>query len=456
MQRPKKKMTSLAERGLLLAIDHHPEIVDSDGVPGVDFVISRSPRKRPPKDGYWYDPIEAILMLPTGRLRIVYDEQSFEPGYRPAEDETYLLEFPPGFYKLSFFTRVFDSEYPGAKNMSVPDLAVFMTPSELLQHKFRGATATVPIFPPDQQTDPLGRRLPGKTDFEYKPGNFEKQIKKGFFQSQVRVGPSGLVQLPMQAKDRKKFGYTPGTTAELTLENKQSHQTLHVLIAPEQGFDPSSFPQLNQLKRKFDNLFRAELAGDTVVLLPLKESRKSTLTLNIGDQFEGSLTLLTQPEIPQQTKAKDSKHVFTVNKKLGDVTPAFSTLMDLLANAKCWTVALLFDLRGTSHIGAIDVWPPDEYEDRKGRMVKTSADIMAVWAKAKGKSTQETQKKFRGYPDGVLRAFKWIHSQAKKEKIWMNQIELKIETTRNQKVDRRAAKKLMKEVISELFVESNP
>ena len=128
--------------------------------------------------------------------------------------------------------------------------------------------------------------------------------------------------------------------------------------------------------------------------------------------------------------------------------------MDLLANSKSWTVALLFDLRGTSHIGAIDVWPPDEYEDRKGRTVKTSADIMAVWAKAKGKSTQETEKKFRGYPDGVLRAFKWIHSQAKKGKIWMNQMELKIETSRKQKVDRRTAKKLMKEVITEFFVEA--
>lgn len=446
-QTSKNQLTTLASKGWLVGIDHEPEIVDSDGVPGVDFVTCRSLRKKPPKDGFWYDPIEAVLSLPSGKLCVAYDETIFARG---ALGETECLKFLPGFYKLSVFTRVFDSAFPGGEKMEIPDLAIYLKKSELLQHPFRPTAATVPIHPPEQDLAKLKRRIYGVPDPPDQKPSFK--VKQGRCETTINyVDSIGMLQIVMKPKDRKRFGFEEGRVTVLTIGEGKTRQSLHVIIAPEKGFDPKTWPGIDRLKRKVDNLAHTRVAGDHVFFEIIKESRKNPLDLKPGLQTAAVLELTDTEYIDAKSSSKKANKSSAVAKKFQIDKKLLCGFVNQLEKADSWTLAFLFDRKGASFLGAICIHPPQELTSRSGKKETLAAGITAAWGKFRG--GDEVEKTFRGYPDGIERALKWVHQQAINCQFSVNRTELEINAPRKYKIDRHQAKRDAKQLGIEVFTD---
>lgn len=444
------KLLKLAGEGKLLGIQHEYEIIDGDGVPGVDFLVVKSQRKRPPATGHWYDPVNTQLDLPSGRLRVLYDETAFE---RKSLEESYLIEMNPGFYKLSVFTRVYEAEYPGAARAAAPDLAVYLTNSRRPSKPAMPTKPLVPIHPPEQDIKALFRKVRGLPPLQESKTE-SQHLADGVYQAEVwRAEPQGVLAMSMTEKDLEKFGYEPGRLVELRFGKGNSEQSLHVVLAPQRGFDPAAWPGLDKDKRKVDNLSWTLVADDKMYFLPIKESRKKPLKIEPGLQTVGRLIPVDQPAVNTKPSAANSKDATSVSKTPGTSGKAFDKLVQQLEVADSWTMACLVEKNGISFIGAVNVFPAKILTDPRGRKVKMAAEISATWAQVQGSRVgQETEKNFRGYPAGIQRAFKWVHTQARGGMIWLNRFELKLEVPRGQKVDRRAARSAAKQAWHDMFV----
>lgn len=452
-----KRMETLASKGWLVALDHEPEIVDADGVPGLDLVVSRSLRKQPPRVGLWYDRMEAVLALPTGQLSVAYDRALFtgEPAeVEPFEIETIALS--PGFYRLSIFTRVYPSEFPCGRYELPPDLAIYVTKEKLQQRRFRPAGPTVSIYPDNQDLEKIQRKLHGVP--EPKPIKPKAaKVAAGIFEGNAIYSPLvDSLQIPMTDAQQTKFGFQVGAIVEVSFGDASQQQTFHAIIAPKKGFHPKSWAGIDKLKRKFTNLAYTAVSEGQIYFPIIKASRKSPLEFSQGVIQPATMRLLSDSSLAVKPDAKTAKQAKAVRTSLRQPIEALESLVQCLENADNWSLALLFERRKRSYVAAVSVHPPQEYTDRKGRLQTTAAGIDASWGRLQGTSTTNEQlKSFRGYPAAVFRALRWIHHQAQGSVIWTDQFQLEINAPRRAKVDRRRARQLAKQVMHDAFVDAN-
>lgn len=144
LEKPKKAFQTVckwASEGMWCAIESHPEIVDGDGVPGLDLIFDKDPGI--PDVGSWTLVGVQLLNLPSGRLKIVYEPEFFEDWYQdefPTYDFTdrklesfkngeyldatsYLLNVEPGSYSIHAYVADFADDSRDGRHA---DLAIFL------------------------------------------------------------------------------------------------------------------------------------------------------------------------------------------------------------------------------------------------------------------------------------------------------------------------------------------
>ncbi len=280
---------------------------------------------------------------------MVYDESCFFNELEAAA----TIKVSPGFYRLSIFTRVSDSEFPGSDKMKPPDLAIYMTKSELLQYRFRPIAPTIPICPPEQDLPKLKRKIHGVP--EPTTSKLATETSPGRFKGRVMYSDAfGMLAVTMKASERKRFGFQTGKLIEISFGSRKEKQQIHAIIAPEKGFDPVSWPNINRLKRKYPNLAQTLVVNDSVFFSLIKESRKQPLHLQPGFESNATMKLLESEVVETKPSAKSSDKTVMVCEKFPADLTELDELIHLLDVAQHWTLAFLFERRRISYIGAIN------------------------------------------------------------------------------------------------------
>jgi len=464
-QSPKAKFEKLcgwAGEGRWMAIASHPEILDSDGVPGLDIVIAADVRQEPPEQGFWFDPLIRYLDLPSGTMRVVYDEQCLRAELEADEacecrinssadedlrnDEysqsgSYLVGCPPGFYRAVIFTRLYDVEYPDRG--AAPDLAIFLTRCRKPK-RTNSKQTLVPIHPPDRDVNALRRRASGLPPLSSSTKHQKPTLlKDGSFRGKLTNNEMLGFVLDMPQKLQQPFGFEAGQLVSIEMVEPR-RQSFQGLLTHSSVIDPTVWELVERLKRKAANFAMVQSCGDSVKIEMIKESRKTPLDLPDGETTVATMKLLPpdpatgQPsKVPNKQSAVGHPKAVQIPKRVGQPGPCVEALVPMIEVCEEWTQACLFEVNGQTLIGAIQVFPPQRLYDDVTLPAKIHASIGIVQG---GLTAEETPKQFRGFPDGIARAFKWVARHVKGGWLWTNRFELDVQKQRGKKLDRKAAK----------------
>ena len=438
-KKPSKHNANLARwarEGKLLVIDSHPEIADGDGVPNLDLVLANPKLNSPPKEGVWYDPINRWIDLPSGVLRIEYDDSFAEKRIRTIlskqevedwddEAESYLVHIKPGFYRASIFTRFMDDK---TDDEEVPELAVYLTQCQRPK-QFELVPICVPIHPADQDVYALTRKAAGlgplsKRIREHQP----KLLKNGAFRGRLVNHEIFDLVLEMPVECQSAFGLQAGQLVRILMQGDSAE--LHAAVAPKQGFCPTVWDELKKIKRASPNFATLHLSNNLVRLEMMKRSRNQPFELpehemalftmtHINDETSGS-----PKQVPLSSSNQGQANTVTVPRNLGQPGDYFNKLIPMIELCDSWTQAILFEVKGQLLVGAVKVFPPKLITDVNGKQVSMAAEITGTIGVIQGENiVDENPKSFRGFPDGVARAMKWIAKNAKGGRLWTNRFE---------------------------------
>ncbi|MFK7768425.1 MAG: hypothetical protein AB8B55_14485 [Mariniblastus sp.] len=177
-------LSTWAGDGRWMAIESLPCILDDDAVPGLDIVIlssdllhllEKAKKEGPVKDA-WFDPVTQYLDIPSGILRVVYEDDFFSNDYdqnknlkliESPEDElvrhrefsdsaSYLVSCTPGFYRAYVFTRFQDETSEYEPDEGSPDVVVYLEPTEK-PLSFSNSCPLIPNHPVTQDLDAIRR-----------------------------------------------------------------------------------------------------------------------------------------------------------------------------------------------------------------------------------------------------------------------------------------------------------
>lgn len=283
---PKKdfdKLRRWAGQGSWLAIESHPEILDSDGVPGLDLVVRSKPRGsvvRPPaapKSGIWHEPATGFLDLPTGELIVAYEPEFFDPGYLsecPTFDATdresqqfenrdfigassFLLQLKPGFYLVHTFTRDFwaDSDRP----VTSADLAVYLTPVTK-PDSFNMSEPVLPYRVPDPKPKPQSVTVASDASREKPPK--PKLLTDHSFSAHFLAcfADGGGMDLPRKVRDKLKL--RAGLVATLEFAGL----SVKGLIASSRYPRPEEWQSYNSALREHGELATLEIRNEALIV----------------------------------------------------------------------------------------------------------------------------------------------------------------------------------------------
>ena len=147
LKKPKKAFDTLCQwskQGAWCAVESHPEIADADGVPGLDLIIGQD-HQMPEEEGWFFSGTQ-VLSLPSGQLKIAYEQEFFEEWYgdefpvcdfsdpktESFENEefvnatNYLLNVEPGTYALHIYTLDYSKKNGDGRRA---DLVVYLNRS---------------------------------------------------------------------------------------------------------------------------------------------------------------------------------------------------------------------------------------------------------------------------------------------------------------------------------------
>lgn len=457
-------LSQWAGAGKWLAVASDPEILDADGVPNLDLVFTKTVQNSPPEMGFWFDPLVRLLDVPSGMIRVVYDEGALNSGdlaeageftihssadedlrdHDYAESGSYLIPCEPGFYQASIFTGYIDDAC--ADEDAPPELAIFLTPVRKPK-KLKPVPPLVPIHSPEQDVYSVQRRALGLPPLSKKVRDHQpKLMKNGSFRGKlIQHELLGLV-LDMPQELQQQFGFEPGQIVTIDIDEPEP-ASLHGILSSSAGINPTVWELVDQQKRKADNFAVCTSRGDRVFVELIKQSSKSPFEL-----VEGDMTLATMKhvaaeadagkpaKVPTKQSAVGHRKAMEIPKRVGQPGPCVEALFPLMEVCQSWTQACLFEVDGKTLIGAVQVFPPQRLVNRLGEEVTMAAEIHATIGTVEGGVTvHEEPRKFRGFPQGVERAFKWVAAQAKGGWLWTNRFELTLERQHGQKLDRKTA-----------------
>ena len=428
-----------------MAIESDPEIIDSDGVPGLDIVFRRKskstklPNVKPPKEGYWYDPVTQYLDLPTGKLCVVLESEFFEDGFEPEappfeittqDDEDladrdyesascYIINCKPGFYHATAFSYFSDWDYPDAESRA--DLVVYLTPITK-PNSFKMSAAVLPVYPKGQDLDKLKRATLG-----LKPRKPLKPAMKGkAFVADVGRSISGdWMKFP--AKFQKKLQIEPGVMLSLEADGKQ----LDGIVIGSSTPHPSVWELIEKEKRKSKNFATFKFKDNMMFIEILKQARKGGFDLQEGISTAGKLTVVKGAEgetkkVPTKRSAKASPNTIELPKKRGKPGQNVQNLIPHIEKCFSWTQCCFVERDGKSLIFAINVSPPIEGKNVHGTPYKMGCSIEVHTSKLRkdGSPIDNDVKTFRGWPNGISRAFEWVSKQTAGGIVWTKRFEL--------------------------------
>jgi antitoxin component of MazEF toxin-antitoxin module len=444
---PKKEFDKLrrwAGRGHWLAVRAHPDIADSDAVPGLDLVFQK-PKRRSAKpkapersdDPTWFDPVSQFLDLPSGELIVVYERDFFEPD---ASDEMqvfrvegideqlanpefenaciYRISCEPGFYSAHAFSRDVDLTTEAEQ----PELAIYLTPT-IKPKSFQMADAVLPLHPADQDLNAMRRKAKG-LPLETPPAN-PRLLANGDYVAQVHSTMGGELMV-MPNHFLKKLKLQPGVLVQLEVDNMMTDGVIVVDATP----DPTSWELIEKVKRKARNFATLRHLDDRLLIEVIKESRTDPFRLEEGISYTGKLRATKDAtgqvqRIATRQDAKGHKHTVPLPRKPGKPGPAIEELAGWIEQTSTWTQCCLFEVDGTTRIGAVYASPPVTGTNIHGESYSMSPEIVASVAIVdQGVPTNETTCNFRGWPDGIARAFQWVAKQAAGGLLWTNRYEI--------------------------------
>lgn len=237
---PKKnhdRLRRLAGRGQWMAITSRPDIVDSDGVPYLDLVVAKRGDDSPIKsfvsdngtqDVFWYDPVEQLLDLPSGRLRLVYCDEFFNADFDQEEEggtdeplrsgidnaiyagaPSILIQCEPGFYRATAFTRFDEKMSDLEPPEGSADLVIVLEHTEKPK-SFKTSVPLLPIHPSNQDVKAYRRKVLGEDTNQGDIASDQARVNEnGEIQSFISESALGIVMaLPVSVAE--EFGFECG------------------------------------------------------------------------------------------------------------------------------------------------------------------------------------------------------------------------------------------------------
>ncbi|MEL7499853.1 MAG: hypothetical protein AAFN77_19775 [Planctomycetota bacterium] len=481
---PKKeydKVRRWAGRGTWLAIKSHPEILDGDGVPGLDLVIQSSNTSRLPKsakitgpaDGFWYDPVTQFLDLRSGKIRFVYDDEFFCEGYDQDADcvefesiddaianaqdaashSGFIIPCQPGFYQATAFTRFIDEMSDAEPEAGSADLAIYLTPIKK-PASFRMSESILPIHPKDQDLVSLRRRASGLPQRQPIPLVKPSVVANGDLKTNLTFSTYSI-SLDAPPKVLEKSRLQTGTLVQLDVAGIQINGLFH----QDQTPDPSIWKLVDKEKKKPGSFAMFTPKKDKIVVTIIKHGRKSELPLANGESVPATLSIRKDRSgnpirIAEKQSAVGHAESVQVPKRVGKAGPCVRKLIPMIEKCFSWTQVCVFEKNGKTMAAAINISPP-QIEVVKGKPKQIlGAEIQCIIAEfSQGRLINEQPKGFRNYPEGVDRAFQWAASQVKDCWLWTNRFELELdfwnknEKSLNKKKAQSAAIDAWKEVL---------
>ncbi len=440
------KLRRLAGRGKWMAIESAPEIIDSDGVPGLDIVFRRKSRSKglpivkPPKDGFWYDPVAQYLDLPTGKLCVVFDPEFFKKGYEPdspayeissQDDEdlhnkeysyasSYIINCKPGFYHATAFTSFNDWHYPDEE--SRPELAVYLTPVEKPK-SFKMSDAVLPVYPEGQDHETLKRATLGLKP--RKPLKPSLNGKDTYVADVARSIGRDMMELP--AKFKKKLGVEPGVMVTLEVDGK----ILDGIVTESSTPHPSVWELIEKEKRTSRNFATFQLLDNMLAIEILKVARKDGFDLPEGISSTGKLKVVREKggevkKIPTKQTAVESANTIPLPKKRGKPGKHVKALIPEIEKCFSWNQACFIEKGRKSFAAIVSFSAPIEGTNIHGTPYRMGAKLEAVLTTLRkdGSLLNEEHKTFRGWPNGIDRAFEWVSKQTQGGVLWTKRFEL--------------------------------
>ncbi|WP_146397508.1 hypothetical protein [Planctomycetes bacterium CA13] len=426
-----------------MAVDSHPAITDSDSVPSLDLLFTNEDHTKPaaPKNGNWFDPVTQFLDLPTGRMLVVYEPEFFEEGSEQEADHfeinsrkdenlnstayteaaSYVVRCEPGFYRATAFTRFLHEDLD--KDV-FPQLAIFLSHVKK-PTSFRMSDAILPIHPPSQDFDLLRRASKGLPPKKKQPKQKPKLLKNGEYWGSVR-SDSFTTEMEMPKSLQNNFGLHPGLLVSLQIDEMELTGVIIEGAVP----DPTSWDLIEKEKRKAKNFATFRPIEDSLQIELIKKSRKAPFKLSEHETVTGTLRILKNESgearsIAAKQSAIGNPTAMEIPKQIGKPGECIAKLIPQMEKCFAWTQSCLFEIDGKTMIGAVNVNAPFKPKDSNNKDHSMPAEITASVSEfINGGPANETSKHFRGWPDGVGRAFLWVAKQGKGGSLWSNRFEL--------------------------------
>ena len=438
------KLKRLAGRGTWMAVESNPEIIDSDGCPALDVVFRRKsrssnpPKVKPPKERYWYDPVTQYLDLPTGQLLVVFEYEFFNDGYDQvesrfeitsvddedlhnsgyADSDSYIIHCKPGFYHATVFSVFMDWDYPDEDNQ--PELAVYLTPVDKPK-SFKMSEAILPVHPTDQDHETLRRSTLGLAPRKPQKPTWQKEAYLGDVRRSL---VTDWMEVPV--KFQKKLGVEPGLMLSLEVDGNQ----LDGVITNSSTPDPSVWDLIEKEKRKSKNFATFQFNNDKMIFEVLKQARKGGFDLPEGVGVTGRLKVLRDKSgnpkrIATKVSAQDHPDTIQIPKRLGKPGKHVANVIPEMERCFSWTQCCLIEIDGKTMMAAINVCPPISDKNIDGDPFTMDPVIEAIWSEFRdGEAVNQEIKTFRGWPEGVGRAFQAITKKCKGGILWTNRFEV--------------------------------
>lgn len=263
--------------------------------------------------------------------------------------------------------------------------------------------------------------------------------------------PMALMEL--SAAHRKQIQFKPGAIFRLEIAGGE----LIGMVIETSEPNPLRKDELDKRRRKAKNFATAQVVKNTVTFEQLKFSRSEPFRFPEG-VHRARLKIIETPTIKNSKRsvsktAKTRSDALQIPKKIGKPGESVDAVVELCQNDFSWIQTCVFVQDGKTLIGRVDISPPFEGVNIKGKPYKIGAIVSAsVGEHRKGGVATVAPKEFRGWPGSVGRAFLWVAKQAKGGTIMTRHCELKRSArggkkTKNTKQAENAAMAAWKEVL---------
>ncbi|MEM9944422.1 MAG: hypothetical protein AAF939_22910, partial [Planctomycetota bacterium] len=184
-------------------------------------------------------------------------------------------------------------------------------------------------------------------------------------------------------------------------------------------------------KRKSKNFATFQLMDNVMSIEIIKQAKKDGFDLIEGVSSTGKLTVVREKEgnvkkVPTRQTAKQSPNTIQLPKKRGKAGKHVEALLPEVEKCFSWNQACFVEKGRKSFAAVVSFSAPIEGTNIHGTPYKIGCKIEAVISTLSkdGSMTNEEHKTFRGWPNGINRAFEWVAKRTQGGVLWTKRFEL--------------------------------